>query len=107
PPDAPYARGTLAEQRFLALTHNPSLGNRGLAAIVNLSRETGILLGATSYIVVENSAQWEMLRRKEKQKLGNQNALEFEETPEPAAALLLLAGGALLLARRSRPRPQV
>jgi hypothetical protein len=50
--------------------------------------------------VVENSAQWEMLRRKEKQKLNNQNALEFQETPEPTAALLLLAGGALLLARR-------
>lgn len=104
PPDAPYARGMLAEQRFLGLTYNPSLGNRGLAAIVNLSRETGILLGATSYIVVENSAQWEMLRRKEKQKLNNQNALEFEETPEPAAALLLLAGGTLLLARRRRSR---
>ena len=102
PPDAPYARGTLAEQRFLGLIYNPSLGNRGLAAIVNLSRETGILLGATSYIVVENSAQWEMLRRKEKQKLNNQNALEFEETPEPAAALLLLAGGGLLFARRRR-----
>jgi hypothetical protein len=100
PPDAPYARGTLAEQRSLDVTYNPSLGNRGLAAIVNLSRETGILLSATSYIVVENSAQWEMLRRKEKQKLNNQNALEFQETPEPTAALLLLAGGALLLARR-------
>jgi hypothetical protein len=105
PPDAPYARGTLAEQRFLGLTYNPSLGNRGLEAIVNLSRETGILLGATSYIVVENSAQWEMLKRKEKQKLKNHNALEFEEIPEPAAALLLLAGGALLVARRRPSRP--
>lgn len=104
PPDAPYARGTLAEQHCLDLAYNPSLGNRGLAAIVDLSRDTGILLPATSYIVVENSAQWEMLRRKEKQKLGNQNALEFESVPEPTALVLLLAGGALLLMRPPRRR---
>ena len=63
-----------------------------------------MIVPATSYIVVENSAQWKLLALKESQKLGGSNALEFEETPEPATALLLLGGGALLLSRRRRPR---
>ena len=69
-----------------------------LKSIVATSRETGILLPATSYIVVENSAQWKMLQMKEKQKLGSLEALEFMETPEPGFWILL--AGLLLFGRR-------
>jgi hypothetical protein len=101
-PDLPYARGVGGEQQVRNLKFNPSLGNRGLREIVEMSRETGIMLAATSYVVMESNAQWEILKRKEQQKLKGHSALEFEQVPEPASALLLLAGGAALLARRRR-----
>jgi len=94
PAESPYSRGVRALQRYLAWETNPSLGNDGLAGVVALSRETGILLAATSYIVVENSAQWKTLILKENQKLGNQAALEFEETPEPSTWMLFVIGAA-------------
>ncbi len=62
-----------------------------LKSLVKASRETGVLLGATSYIVVENSAQWRMLEESEKQKLGQNAALAFRETPAPPALWLALA----------------
>jgi len=46
---------------------------------------------------VENSAQWKMLKLKEKQKLEANPALDFNETPEPAT-WLLLAGFLIFLA---------
>ena len=96
PPESRYSSGMQAWQRYLAWVTNPSLGNSGLGEVVALSRETGILLAATSYIVVENSAQWKILALKQHQKLGNQAALEFEETPEPTTWLLILFGAATL-----------
>ena len=99
-PDAAYAHGVSLWQRYLAWIHNPSLGNSGLSDIVDLSRASGILVAATSYIVVEDPAQWKMLDLKQRQKLRNQAALEFEQVPEPTAALLALAGGVLILCRR-------
>ena len=98
-----YSRGMSAWQHYLAWIYNPSLGSSGLSAIVNLSRETGIMVAATSYIAVENSAQWKMLELKERQKLANQNALDFEQIPEPSTSLLLLIGGLIFVyARRSK-----
>ena len=57
----------------------------------------------TSFIVVENSAQWRMLELKEKQKLANKDQLEIQKAPEPAV-WLLLAGFAAWLLWRSRRR---
>jgi len=56
-----------------------------LASLVRTSRETGVLLPQTSYIVVENEAQWRMLELLEKQKLGANEALDFKRTPAPSA----------------------
>ncbi|HEX8680449.1 MAG TPA: hypothetical protein VF683_10840, partial [Chthoniobacterales bacterium] len=103
-PEAPYNRAVAAWQQYLRLVHDPSLGAPGLADVVKASRATGVLTPSTSYIVVENSAQWKMLERKERQKLGGPNALEFEEVqvPEPGttAVYLLVSIGALLAAHR-------
>ncbi len=92
--------------RYRALVENPVAGNDGLAALTTQSRATGVLTGASSYIVVENSAQRAILERKEKQKLANAPALEIEQTPEPATWLMLVFGGVAMLAvaRRTRLR---
>ncbi len=101
-PDTAYSHGVSLWQRYLAWIYNPSLGNSGLSDIVDLSRASGILVAATSYIVVEDKAQWKMLDLKQRQKLRNQAALEFEQVPEPTATLLALAGGAVILCRKRR-----
>ena len=102
-PKAPYSSGIRAFQHYLAWVHNPSLGNGGLTEIVDLSRESGILLAATSYIVVESSAQWKILALKERQKLNNQAALEFEEVPEPSTwVLIVVLGAGLIVAAKRR-----
>ncbi|MEO7412669.1 MAG: MSEP-CTERM sorting domain-containing protein [Opitutaceae bacterium] len=73
-------------------------------ALVTASRDSGILLPVTSYIVVENSAQWRMLELSERQKLDQNAALDFRETPAPPA-VWLAAGVALWVGiRRWRGR---
>lgn len=68
---------------------------------VRLAREAGILTPPTSLMVVENSAQWKMLERKEKQKTAAAKEFDFEEeppvTPEPATWMLLALGLAALV----------
>lgn len=65
-------------------------------------------MAATSYIVVENSAQWKMLALKEGQKLNNQAALEIEEVPEPSTwVLIVVAGGMLLFAGKRRVKKRL
>lgn len=56
------------------------------------SRQSGILIPHTAYIVVENSAQWDMLARAESKSLQADSNLafdEFIETPAPPAFILL------------------
>ena len=104
PADAPYSRAADAWQRYLRFVYDPSLGTAGLTAVVQASRATGVLTPLTSYIVVENTAQWRMLERKERQKLGGPNALEFEEVqvPEsgPTAFYLVVATVVLFVVHR-------
>ena len=57
------------------------------------SRALNILLPTTALIAVEQSSQWEILKRKEKQALNNSSVLDFEEaqdTPEPPEIIMLL-----------------
>ena len=68
--------------------YNPSLRNN-LEDWISDSKTSRILIPDTGYIVVENSAQEELLRRKEKQKLNAHQALEHMETPEPKTLLLI------------------
>ncbi|MES2696344.1 MAG: MSEP-CTERM sorting domain-containing protein [Verrucomicrobiota bacterium] len=77
------------------------LDRRGLLAA---SRDTGVLIPSTSYIVVENSAQWKLLDLSERKKLGQSEALDLVETPAPTW-VWLAAGFVLWLgARRWRQR---
>lgn len=81
----------------------PKRINEVRTSVLKRARATGILNPMTSYIVLENSAQRELLRRKEKQALQADQALEFDEfqdaveAPEPSFWLLILLGGPLML----------
>lgn len=101
-PASPYARGMRAWRQYLEWVYNPSPGNEGLAGIVRMSNESGILTAATSFIVVENSAQWKELDAKQRQKLGRQDALEFQETPEPSTWVLIGVGVVFIFVARRR-----
>ncbi|MDD5678235.1 MAG: MSEP-CTERM sorting domain-containing protein [Kiritimatiellae bacterium] len=91
----------------------PSTLNAQLPAIVDASRQLNVIVPLTSFMVVENSAQWNVLAIKEKQSLAADHALAFDEfnattkpakeSPEPALWLLLPLAGALLW-WRSRER---
>lgn len=76
---------------------NPAEVEAHRGEMLAMSREQNVLLPVTSFIVVESASQWEILQRKEAQRMGNHSALDFEEaqrTPEPAWWVLL---GALLI----------
>lgn len=81
---------------------NPGAAALGLKELVNLSRTSGVLIPATSYIVVENEAQWKMLELKEDQKLDQNEALDFLETPTPPTIWIGLGFGAWLFWRQRR-----
>ena len=103
-----YARGWDAWLADAEMITNPSLARAALPAVVRRSRETGVLSPSTAYIVVENSAQWKMLKLKEAQKLRGNKALDFMETPEPSVwligALVLVFPAVKRLGRRLRNR---
>jgi hypothetical protein len=89
-----YAEGMKADLYCREKICNPSLSTSLFKPIVMMSKETGILNLLTSYIVVENSAQWKILEQKEKDKLQNKESLDIVNTPEPAA--IIIAGLFLL-----------
>ncbi len=84
-----YQAGLEAMALQQDMNRNPSKTPKLLPQITRQSRDSGILAPSTSYIVVENSAQWKILQLKERQKLGAHEALELEDTPEPATWMLL------------------
>jgi hypothetical protein len=88
---------------------SPGGSDVDLPALVKASRDSGVLLASTSYVVVENAAQWRMLELSERQKLGQNSALDFRETPTPPALVVALGFGLWLagwrwLKRRGSPR---
>jgi hypothetical protein len=108
--DLVYAKGLAAWQKYRNTVYSPYTINDRLPDIVKMSRDCGIMTPATSYIVLENTAQLEMLKRKEKQGLSSNQALEFDEFMEsPAPPVIFLAPFvfALLLfrTRRKKSRP--
>ena len=82
------------------LTWNPWQSHKLLGEIVETGRETRVLSASTSYIVVENSAQWKMLERKQRQKLKANANLDFMETPAPEMWLVALIFGVGVALRR-------
>lgn len=104
-PGSAYAIGAEAWECYRASLAHPGVGNDPRAELLRLGYASGVLTPSTSYIVLENDAQREMLRRKEQQALGARAAYEFDEfleSPAPAwwwfLPLLLV-----LLRRRARP----
>ena len=102
-----YARGAAVSALHARTIVEPQEAQRLLPAVVEGSRESGIMTPSTSYIVVENSAQWQMLKLQEAKKLSASGAFELMETPEPAEWMLLVAVAILVgLQRFRRPRDQ-
>jgi hypothetical protein len=99
-----WARAASLFLRQQAFSRNPGMDRDGLVSLVKTSRDTGILIPATSYIVVENEAQWRMLELGEQQKLGQNSALEFRETPSPSVIVIAGMFGLYLYVRRRRKR---
>jgi hypothetical protein len=88
PAATPWAEAVALQLRQQDHARSPGDAALDLPALVRASRTTGLLLAGTSYIVVENAAQWRMLEKSERQKLGQNTALEFRETPAPGWLLL-------------------
>ncbi len=97
---SPVASEQVTEQAYLdslglwlrssQARRNPAEAEETLAQFVKRSQETGIMVPMSSYIVVENSAQWKMLERMHKQRLKGDSGLGFT-TPAPPMWLLLPA----------------
>jgi hypothetical protein len=80
-----YTRGLALWDAFRTTVWAPGTLDERLKELVADSRSTGIMIPATSYMVVENTAQEKTLAQKEKQALGTHHALEFEESPPTQA----------------------
>lgn len=83
---------------------NPGGAGDDRRSLLLAGRDAGLMTHATSYIVVENAAQWKMLEVGERRKLAQNEALDHVETPAPG--WVWLAGGfaAWLAVRRWRER---
>jgi len=98
----PWSRAASLQLQQQDHARDPGGSGIDLESLVKASRECGILLASTSYIVVENSAQWRVLESGERQKLGQNSALDFREAPAPPALLIGLGFGLWILLRRRR-----
>ncbi|MCE9614727.1 MAG: MSEP-CTERM sorting domain-containing protein [Lentisphaerae bacterium] len=92
-----YRRGldVLAESR--RLQHHPEETPTRWPEVVRASKTAGVLAPATAWMVVENSAQWKMLARKESEKLAHAEALSFRTVPDAPGTFALTALGLLAL----------
>lgn len=98
-PASAWSRAAALHLQHQDYARSPGDAPIGLKALVQASRESGILLPATSYIVVENAVQWRMLDISERKKLEQNAALSFRETPAPPALWLALGFGAWIVFR--------
>lgn len=88
PAATPWADAVALQLHQQDHARSPGDATLDLPALVRASRDSGLLVADTSYIVVENAAQWRMLEKSERQKLGQNTALEFRETPAPGLLIL-------------------
>ncbi|VAX36412.1 hypothetical protein MNBD_UNCLBAC01-222 [hydrothermal vent metagenome] len=91
--DTEYVDGLKLNLENMEILHNPAIFEQSLSSIVDSSRELGIMSPSTSFIIVERSSQWKILKIKEKQRLATTEGLEFEEdfdTPSPSVYILLI-----------------
>ncbi len=94
--DSHYQQAVFGRQMSLELKLNPARTAALLPRIVEHSRDSGVLLPDTAYIVVENTAQWKVLEQKEGKKLKGNHALDHMKTPEPIWLVVIAYGGYLL-----------
>jgi hypothetical protein len=95
--DGAWSRAAALAVDSQAWAENPGGGAVTRRALVEASRAAGVLTRETSFIAVENEAQWRILALSERRKLGQNAALAFQEAPSPSAWIvgglfLLLAG---------------
>ena len=102
PADSPWARAVELQSRQQDYERAPGGEGADLKALVKASRESGVMIASTSYIVVENAAQWRMLDVSERKKLDQNAALDFKEAPAPGAVWLIAGFGMWLGVRRWR-----
>lgn len=103
-----YAQGLAVWEKYRKTVYCPLITTAMLPEIVDASRDCGIMVPSTSYIVLENSAQLEMLKRKERQGLSANQALEFDEFMEsPAPPVILLAPFAYVMLYQLKKRNNV
>ena len=88
---APWSRAVTLQARQQDHDRTPGDAAADLKTLVKESRESGVMLASTSYIVVENQAQWRMLDMSERKKLDQNAALNFKEAPAPS--WVWMAGG--------------
>ncbi len=89
--DSIYNRGILLRQSNEMALLNPVAIDRQLAQLVADSKSATVLIPSTSFIVLERSSQWKILKEKERQRIKTSAGLEFEEeynVPEPSFWLL-------------------
>lgn len=103
PAGSVYSQGLMLWHNYRQTRLSPNTLNDRLAEIVSRCKQSGVLTPLTSYIVVENYSQWQILKQKEKQALGANYALEFEEAVDtPAPPILFLLPALLLFFYRPR-----
>lgn len=106
PANSVWSRAARLEAREQDYAFSPGDAGVTLKELVAESRASGQLLPETSYIAVENSAQWRTLESAEKTKLGKNAALEFVETPAPPAVYVALSFMLWLIVRHWRKLKQ-
>ena len=97
-----YRKCAAAWLRYANWVQQPAGRDAERARIVEASRAANVLTPLSSFIVVENSAQWRLLEEKEKQKLQHADALEIQKAPEPETWLLAAGFAAWLGAQAYR-----
>jgi len=100
--ETPWTRAVALQLMQQDYERSPGGSWVDLKTLVAASRESGVMLASTSYIVVENSAQWRMIDVSERKKLDQNTALNFKEAPAPSWVWLGAGFGLWLGFRRWR-----
>lgn len=100
--ETPWTRAVALQLMQQDYERSPGGSRVDLKALVAASRESGVMVASTSYIVVENAAQWRMLDVSERKKLDQNAALNFKEAPAPSWVWLAAGFGLWLWFRRWR-----
>lgn len=95
--DPAYLAGLSLWSRHRALVWTPAAVDAALPDLIKDTRTAGLLIPEAAFIVLETQSQEVILARKEKQSLGANHALEFDNTnaktekaPAPLAVWLII-----------------